>query len=250
MIAVTLTMFHQIASANEKTYKASDARLALRMSSGFEPADPEYDIDGDGAVTAKDARAILRKAARLGDDDRKTTHTPLVVTAQIITAPTTETPTTTTPTTAQTTVPTTEKQYYQIGVLSTCGLSESQLANGLRKTLKKYAWAFLEAERQYNVNAVFLSAVAALESGWGESSVARNRNNFFGWKGKGGYKHFDSPADGIMYVAKHLRNSYLTPGGGCFRGYEIEDIARCYCPGGNWASAVRGLMRMIENGAK
>ena len=202
-------------------YSSSDARHALRMASGLEAVDKKYDVDSDGAVSANDARILLRRAARLAD-------------VSIVT----------------TSEPTTEKAFYQNGVLSTCGLSESQLSNGLKKTLKKYARAFLEAEQTYNVNAVFLSAVAALESGWGESSIARNRNNLFGWTGSSGYRYFDSVPECIMYVAKHLRSNYLTPGGSCFRGYEVEDISKCYCPGGNWASSVRSIMRMIQSQAK
>lgn len=221
-------------------YTAAYARSILRVSAGLELGNSDYDLDGDRKVTAADARLALRRAAHLSDYPAPTTT---IITTQV----TTTVPTTVISTT--TVVPTTEKQYYQIGVLSTCGLTESQLANGLRSGLKKYAWAFLEAEWQYNVNAIFLSAVAALESGWGQSSVARNRNNFFGWKGQGGYRYFDTPADGILYVAKHLRNNYLTRGGSCFHGYEVEDVAIAYCPGGGWSGQVRSLMRMIQNNA-
>ena len=235
---VCFALHTQDARAKEPiNYTAATARTILRVAAGLEVGNSDYDIDGDRKVTAADARIALRRAAKLSDYPAPTTTTTTIVT------------TTVAPTTIPTTEPTTEKKYYQIGVLSTCSLTESQLYNGLKRNLKQHAWAFLEAERQYNVNAVFLSAVAALESGWGTSSVARNRNNFFGWKGQGGYRYFDTPAEGIIYVAKHLRNNYLTPGGGCFHGYNIEDIAICYCPGGGWASQVKSLMRTIENGA-
>lgn len=213
------------ASASDQSrYTARDARKVLRMASGLESPDNSIDVNADNRVTTEDARIILRRAARLPDYKPETTQ-------------------------ITTTEPATEPEYFQIGVLSTCGLSEAQLTNGLRKSLKTYAWAFLEAERTYNVNAVFLSAVAAFESGWGESSIARNRNNLFGWTGNGGYRYFDSVPECIMYVAKHLRTNYLTPGGSCFHGYEVEDIAVSYCPGGYWSGQVKSIMRMIQSDA-
>lgn len=228
------SMFFIPLQANGKTiikYDSSYARAILRAAAGLERGNADYDLDEDGKVTSADARIALRRAARLTDYAPPTTQTT-----------TTQIPTTTTP-------PTTQKQYEQIGVLSTCGLTESQLRNGLNGVLKDYADVFLEAEAEYNVNAVFLAAVAALESGWGSSWLAQNKNNLYGWKGNGGYRYFDSKTECIMFVARNLRNTYLTPGGGCFRGYEVEDIERNYCPGGGWASQVRGIMSMIKRNA-
>lgn len=235
IFCLTLCFIQPICASGEiRIYDARYARQILRASAQLEEELPEYDLNEDGNVTAQDARLALRRAAKLPDYELIIVETTSMIT------------TTTEPTTV---VTTTEKHYSQVGVLSTCGLTEGQLYNGLKRNLKQYAWAFLEAEKQYNVNAVFLAAVAALESGWGTSSVARNRNNFFGWKGSGDYMYFDTPADGIMHVAKFLKKNYLTPGGSCFHGYEVEDVQRCYCPGGDWARQVRGIMNTIRNGA-
>lgn len=226
-LIVSMGIIFYVIFAKSATLKctAAAARKILRASVDLEEKRLDYDLNKDGVITAEDARIALRRAVGLAD------LTELV-------EPTTELVETTT-----------EKEYYQVGVLSTCGLTESQLANGLYYNLKQYAWAFLEAEKEYNINAVFLSAVAALESGWGRSTLAINKNNFFGWRGSNGWASFNSPYDGIMHVAKTLRKNYLTPGGSCFNGYEVEDIAICYCPGGGWAGQIRNIMAMIKNNA-
>ena len=40
---------------------------------------------------------------------------------------------------------------------------------------------FYYAEKQYKINGVFLAAVAVHESGWGTSTIAKNKNNLFGY---------------------------------------------------------------------
>lgn len=47
---------------------AADARLALRMSVGLTPPSAAADVDGDGFLTAGDARQILRMAVNLSAD--------------------------------------------------------------------------------------------------------------------------------------------------------------------------------------
>jgi N-acetyl-anhydromuramyl-L-alanine amidase AmpD len=49
-------------------YGPEMAREALRAAAGLTEALPEYDVNGDGRVTAEDARIILRRAAKLEDE--------------------------------------------------------------------------------------------------------------------------------------------------------------------------------------
>ena len=39
---------------------------------------------------------------------------------------------------------------------------------------------FKEAEERYQINALYLIAHSALESSWGRSQIAKDKNNFFG----------------------------------------------------------------------
>ncbi len=42
-------------------------------------------------------------------------------------------------------------------------------------------WFFVNAQETYGVNALFAFCMGLLESGWGRSSIAINKNNLFGW---------------------------------------------------------------------
>lgn len=46
-------------------FTSEDARMALRCAAGLEDYISEYDINGDGKITADEARKILREAAKL-----------------------------------------------------------------------------------------------------------------------------------------------------------------------------------------
>lgn len=131
-------------------------------------------------------------------------------------------------------------------LLTPCGLSKEALQNALKGRLKELAGVFLEAEEKTGVNALFLAAVAALESGWGESKAAREKNNLFGWTGQNGYQQFESRKDCILTVAQRLRELYLTPGGRYFHGYTVEAVNRCYNGRPEWEKAVVGIMEDLK----
>ena len=62
------------------------------------------------------------------------------------------------------------------------GFSAEELTAGLKGELANLAEDFVLAEQEYGVNAVFLAALAAHESGWGKHCF--KPNNIFGWSGK------------------------------------------------------------------
>lgn len=131
------------------------------------------------------------------------------------------------------------------GMLSSCKMTEKEFENKLCKSLKEYSSYFLEAEKTYGVNAAFLAAVAALESGWGESYMAKNYNNFFGWRSSSGYVKFDSPRDCIMTIAKKLKENYLSPNGCHFNGYTISAINIRYNGSAHWENQVTKIYNDI-----
>lgn len=47
-------------------------------------------------------------------------------------------------------------------------------------------------------------AQAALESGYGESSLARKKNNHFGLRSKKGYYSFDNTKQGVLFYLENL----------------------------------------------
>lgn len=125
-----------------------------------------------------------------------------------------------------------------------CGMDEEELAEAIGDNLGQYADVFLQAERMTDdgekcVNAVFLAAVARLESGNGKSRLARNKNNFFGWKDRGGWKEFCSPEQCILFCGDRIKKRFIDKG-----AETIEAIGQTYCPDdGEWAEAVSDIYR-------
>ncbi|MBQ0124973.1 MAG: glucosaminidase domain-containing protein [Clostridiales bacterium] len=124
-----------------------------------------------------------------------------------------------------------------------CGLTEEELDERLKGELKGYAGAFLQAEEDYEINACFLVSVAALESGWGRSKVAENKNNLFGWtRTGGGYKEFDSFEHCIDWCAWKIRKKYINNGLDT-----IAEIAPVYCDR-EWGEKVKEIyIKLYEN---
>lgn len=93
--------------------------------------------------------------------------------------------------------------------------------------------AFEEAEQTHNVNGLYLVGLACLESAYGTSGYARNRNNLVGWNAvdsnpnKASY--FDSKEECILFVASKLKTNYLTENGAYFEGYSARAIDVHYC---------------------
>lgn len=92
---------------------------------------------------------------------------------------------------------------------------------------------FIEAENKFGVNAIFLASLASLESFYGNSDKATNKNNLFGF-GSNDYNdmtyNFSSKGTGILYVAEYLKNNYLSEGGKYYLGGSIWAVGSIYCP--------------------
>ena len=130
------------------------------------------------------------------------------------------------------------------------GMTSIELASALRGDLRPLAWAFVRAEQEHGVNAIFLAAVAALESGWGESTLAEGRNNLFGWTSASGYSRFPSKRACIDHVARFIAEHYLAEGGKYYQGKSIDAVCIHYNGRPEWTDAVRGIMDGIERRAK
>lgn len=98
---------------------------------------------------------------------------------------------------------------------------------------ESYAYIFIEAENTYDINALFLVALAAHESAWGTSRLAREKNNLTGFTA---YNYdpyncgttFRTPEDSIMTTASKISENYLTEGGKYFYGYSVESVNTRY----------------------
>lgn len=137
-----------------------------------------------------------------------------------------------------------------VGLLRKSNLTVEQLEGALYYQLADYAEVFIEAEKETGVNAIFLASVAALESGWGRSKVAKNKNNLYGWTtDTGDYKVFESKEECIKFIAHKFKELYLSPEGRYFTGYEVENINYYYNGRQAWADAVNNIMGGITRRA-
>jgi len=102
-------------------------------------------------------------------------------------------------------------------------------------------WKF--AEYRFGVNALFLAALAILESGWGRSHLARDKNNIYGFMAydRSPYasaKAFSTKAHCIIHVAKYMKKEYLSPDGKYYGGATPQGVGKHYASDPDWAYKV------------
>ena len=109
---------------------------------------------------------------------------------------------------------------------------------------------YVQAEEKYGVNAIFLVALTAEESGWGNSNRARTQNNLSGYavysaSAKG--TTFSSKEESILATAKLLSEEYLNINGNYYNGTSASSVNTRYCPedGGNWSSHITTIANQI-----
>ncbi len=96
-----------------------------------------------------------------------------------------------------------------------------------------YEEKIIEMERQYQVNAFFILAVANVETGMGCAGVGKSRNNCFGMKGGStGFQCFDNTGQSVEAFCKLIANKYFVNG-----RYTAHSIGQWYCDT-YWATKV------------
>ncbi len=138
--------------------------------------------------------------------------------------------------------------------------NDSNDKNGVFAESAEY---FYYAEQQYNINGVFVAAVGIHESGWGTSTIAKNKNNLFGYGAVdsnpyGGAYSFESYGEGIDLVARVLKKYYLNPAGTevyagdvangrFYNGNTLSAVNKIYASDKNWANSVYKWMKYLYN---
>ena len=110
--------------------------------------------------------------------------------------------------------------------------------------------AFYNAEQKYGVNGIFIAAVGIHESAWGNSYLAKEKKNLFGYKAYdrdpiNSAQDFDSYEDAINVVAEALSKNYLTPTGSFFNGYTVESVNQKYASDKAWHEKVFSYMELL-----
>lgn len=116
--------------------------------------------------------------------------------------------------------------------------------------LYEIAESLHNAEQKFGVNGLYLMGLACLESSYGNSNFAKNRNNIFGWNavdsnpGKASY--FTSKNECVMFVAEKLSYNYLSENGCYFEGYTAKDIDKHYCTDKQHANKIIKIIEKLE----
>ena len=132
-------------------------------------------------------------------------------------------------------------------VLSSSGCTISDLKNLSVGNLKDYVQVFYQAEYKTGVNAVYLLAIACVESGYGTSDLANTHNNLFGLRSGDGYLYFNTKKECIYYTAELLKEKYLNPDGDYFNGSSIHGVAIRYCETPEWPYVVYSVyLKLME----
>lgn len=132
-------------------------------------------------------------------------------------------------------------------------ITVEQLTKLLQGTqLENLAQDFINAQNIYGINAIFLTSLAANESGWGTSWLANNKNNLTGYQAYPGRekdaRYFETKADSIMRTAQLISEDYLNPNGKYHNGFSIESVNMKYCLYGdgsvnyNWTNTIKEIM--------
>lgn len=109
---------------------------------------------------------------------------------------------------------------------------------------------FIEAQNAYGVNAQYLVAHAIIESGWGTSYFAQDRNNLFGYEAytsdPNAAASFRSIEYDINFQAWFVRNDYLNANGSFFNGPNLDGMNVDYATDPYWANSIARIMSEIS----
>ena len=110
---------------------------------------------------------------------------------------------------------------------------------------------FKEAEKRYQVNALYLMAHSALESAWGRSQIAKDKNNFFGIAAYDttpydSAKSFDNVDKGILGAAKWIRQNYID-NGRTYLGNKSSGMNVLYASDPYWGEKIASIMMTINS---
>ena len=110
---------------------------------------------------------------------------------------------------------------------------------------------FKEAEDLYQINALYLMAHSALESAWGRSQIAKDKNNFFGIAAYDttpydSAKSFDDVDKGILGAAKWIRDNYIGYGR-TYLGNKSSGMNVLYASDPYWGEKIASIMMTINS---
>lgn len=117
--------------------------------------------------------------------------------------------------------------------------------------LYKLAPEFVKAQKSTGVSAQFMFAHAALETGWGDSTIAAYKNNLFGYQAYDSCpitcsKYFPTGEDGLKLYASKIVNNYLVSTGAYYNGMNVLDMNVRYASDKTWGQKIASIMNQIK----
>ena len=119
--------------------------------------------------------------------------------------------------------------------------------------------AVLAAAAKHGVNATYIAAHAALETGWGTARIAREKNNLFGWSAfddspYASARAFPSRDACIDFVIGRIDALYLRPSGPYFvktpclgrKGSDGYGMNVHYATDPQWGAKIARIARALE----
>lgn len=141
---------------------------------------------------------------------------------------------------------------YSLNLLTPSAVTTYELNQFLKGTnMAGLGATFVNAELETGVNAIFLTSLAIHESGWGNSAIARNKSNLFGYGAydKSPYEsavHFSSIEDGVVFVANKLKANYLLTSGQYYAGPTLAGVNKRYSSDSKWGFKIATTMNQID----
>ena len=140
---------------------------------------------------------------------------------------------------------------------STLNSMINQYASGGSK-MNNTGASFVDRQDSYGTNALIMASVGAIESGWGSSSIAQNKNNLFGLNAvdtsaeasADTYKSIDSCIQ--TFAETYLSKRYLRAGWDYYHGGFLGDKASgmnvSYASDPYWGEKIAAVAWMLDNG--
>lgn len=111
--------------------------------------------------------------------------------------------------------------------------------------LENFGYAYIEAEKVYGINAIYLLSLTIWESGWGESPLAVKKNNVSGFMAYDlnpydSAKSYSCKSESIMDTAKLISRGYVSNG-----RRSISAIGDIYASDENWSDGVKSVSKTV-----
>lgn len=137
----------------------------------------------------------------------------------------------------------------------TVGISGSQLDSAVDSVspgspLVGLGDTWVDVQNNRNINAVYMAAHAALESAWGRSNIAQEKNNIYGFNARDicpaecadGYASFEQC---VRQVMAYVDEEYLSTDGTYYEGSTLRGMNVHYASDDQWAEKIADIMNDI-----